>query len=313
MAATPPDFLRLLTVPALGWAALRDVRTRRVSNHFWIPLVGLGIVLLGWEGVTALRLGNYRWQIFLTRAVISIGFVVPFAYGAWELGGFGGADAKAFISIAILFPSYPTYYLDGVALPLVVAIIGVFSLTILVNTVLIGALYPVLLSIRNLFAGHRPSARSLLGRKISVADIPSTHGRLLENRAGFTRSGLDLDALRMYLRYRDIDLSDIRERPELRDPTTLPEDPNDPTDGAIQFDGGFDDPWGADRFLSDIDHNAYGTTPEQLREGLDVLAKKDEVWISPGIPFLVPAFLGCCIALTYGDLLIGIFKALSIG
>jgi len=67
----------------------------------------------------------------------------------------------------------------------------------------------------------------------------------------------------------------------------------------------YDDPWGADAFLEDIDGSAYGTTPETLREGLDVLATEETVWISPGTPFLVPVFAGLVIALVYGDLLLG--------
>ncbi|ELY54898.1 A24 family peptidase C-terminal domain-containing protein, partial [Natronolimnohabitans innermongolicus] len=67
----------------------------------------------------------------------------------------------------------------------------------------------------------------------------------------------------------------------------------------------YDDPWGADAFLEDIDGTAYGTRAGELREGLDVLASKETVWISPGTPFLVPVFLGLLVALLYGDLLVG--------
>ncbi len=50
------------------------------------------------------------------------------------------------------------------------------------------------------------------------------------------------------------------------------------------------------------DSPAYGTTPEKLRDGLQVVASQDEVWISPGIPFIVPMFVGTVIAFTYGDM-----------
>ena len=46
-----PDLLRLVAVPVLGWAALRDVRTRRVPNRTWLPLVGVGIVALAWDAL----------------------------------------------------------------------------------------------------------------------------------------------------------------------------------------------------------------------------------------------------------------------
>jgi preflagellin peptidase FlaK len=73
-----------------------------------------------------------------------------------------------------------------------------------------------------------------------------------------------------------------------------------------------DDPWGADAFLADIDGDAYGTSPERLRTGLDRLVTEDELWITPGIPFLVPVFFGLVAAFLYGDLLIGALRALGV-
>ena len=56
----------------------------------------------------------------------------------------------------------------------------------------------------------------------------------------------------------------------------------------------------------------YGTSPGDLREGLDVLTTEERVWITPGIPFLVPLFLGLCLALVYGDLLFGGLRLLGV-
>ena len=35
------------------------------------------------------------------------------------------------------------------------------------------------------------------------------------------------------------------------------------------------------------------------------------MWVSPGLPFLVPLFVGLLVALTYGDVLFGIVRALG--
>jgi len=64
--------------------------------------------------------------------------------------------------------------------------------------------------------------------------------------------------------------------------------------------------------LDEIEGTAYGTTPEQLREGLEVLASEDEVWLTPGIPFIVPMFVGLVAALTFGDLLFALLLALGL-
>jgi preflagellin peptidase FlaK len=43
-----------------------------------------------------------------------------------------------------------------------------------------------------------------------------------------------------------------------------------------------------------------------------VVTTRDSVWISPGVPFIVPLFFGICLALSYGDLLFGLLGALHV-
>ncbi|WP_090508103.1 A24 family peptidase C-terminal domain-containing protein [Natronorubrum sediminis] len=325
--ATIPDLLRLVALPVFAWAAVRDVKTRRVSSAVWIPLAFLGSVLLVWDGWLAWNAEATVWAYeFLLPTAVSLGFVVPIAYLFWWFGGFGGADAKALLVLALLFPTYPHYEIGSMTFPLTVTPIETFSFTILTNAVVIGIAIPIALVVANALAG-RFNGVMFIGWPVSWDRVPETHGRLLEDPSGRSRGGLDLDALRMYLRWRGLTLEDVRERPDrYRDPATLPDEPNPPTDGAVdadvRSDGGAavaddevseaaeadasdDDPWGAEAFLEDIPGTAYGTSPAELRTGLEVLAEKETVWISPGTPFLVPVFLGLVLALIYGDVLVG--------
>jgi preflagellin peptidase FlaK len=342
MFASVPDLLRLVAIPVLGWAALSDVRTRRVPNRLWPPLAGLGVVLLVWDLLGHVPLATFDDRLFLVQVGISLVFVVPFSYLFWRLGGFGGADAKALMTLALLLPTYPTYFLSTTALPLVEAPLGVFSFTVLTNTVVVAVGYPLVLGVRNLLAGDVASVM-LFGRRVDVAALPQAHGRLFETPDGYTRGGLDIDALRMYLRWRGSSLEALRDSPDrLRDPATVGET-FDPTDGRVTVatDGGvaptpgaeagtvdrpestvsvpaeshesIDDPWAAERFLRSIEGTAYGTTPETLREGLELVSTRDRVWISPGIPFLVPMFVGLVAAFGYGDLLFGLLAAFGLG
>jgi len=327
-----PDLLRLLAVPVFGWAAYRDIKTRRVPNRTWLPLALLAVVLLCWD-TYAVVTGPTSGRLFLLRVAISLGVVAPLSYGFWLIGGFGGADAKAFMLVSVLFPVYPTYYLSGAALPLEPSLVGVFSLTILSNTVLAGVVYPLGIAAGNLARG-RFAWPMFLGKPVAVERLPEAYGRLLETPAGFTRAGLDLDALRMYLQWRGGSLAALRADPDTyRNPESLPEEPNPPGDGSFVTDGGVDDPptdggvegtadqfgtagtadpWGAEQFLHDIDGSAYGTDPETLRGALELLADADEVWVSPGIPFLVPMFAGLVAALVYGDVLYALLSALGV-
>ena len=335
MFATLPDVLRLLVVPVFAWAALRDVRTRRLPNRLWPPLYLLGAVLLVAEAVSLWPFAGFDGRIFLVRAAISLLFVAPLGYAFWYLGAFGGADAKAMIALAVLFPTFPAYQVAGTTLPLVGTDLGVFSLTILTNTVLIGLAYPVGLAALNLVRGE-VSSNMFFARPVATDSLPDRHGRLFEDPDGPTRNGLDLDALRMYLRWRGLTLADLRADPDgLSDPDSVDET-FDPTDGGTHVgprtdggtaagaqtggdaDGGlepsrdFDDPWAAERFLDDIDHGAYGTDAATLRDGLDVVAREDRVLVSPGMPFVVPMAVGLVVSLTYGDALFAVLGAVGL-
>ncbi|SDJ89951.1 preflagellin peptidase FlaK [Halovenus aranensis] len=353
--ATIPDILRLVVLPVFGYLAWRDIKTRRIPHRTWYPLGALALVLLVWDGYMVFTgdAAALDQRLFLTRVSISVLVLVPLAYGFWLLGGFGGADTKAFMLIALLFPTYPDYHLWAVGiegefatLPLVATDVGVFSMTILANTVLVGALYPVALAGKNAVTGY-VSPAMFVATPIDAAAATQRYGVLLEFAEGRLRDArspsalrshfswrrLDLDALRMYLQWRGLDLASVRADPgRYRDPESLPEESNSPgsgsvadsdvapTDTAVETDGGtltsepkeYDDPWGAEAFLDDIDGNAYGTTPEMLRDGLETLAEEDVVWISPGIPFIVPMFFGLVVAFTYGDLLFTLLGAIGI-
>jgi preflagellin peptidase FlaK len=335
MVATLPDLLRLLVVPVFAWAAIRDVRTRRLPNRLWPPLYLFGALLLVWEAVSLWPFAGFGGRIFLVRAAISLLFVAPLGYAFWYLGAFGGADAKAMIALAVVFPTFPAYEVGSLGFPLVDTQLGVFSLTILTNTVLLGLAYPVGLAALNLVRGEASSSM-FFARPVATDSLPDRHGRLFEDPDGPTRRGLDLDALRMYLRWRGIALADLRADPGgLRDPDSVGET-FDPTDGGTHVgprtDGGravdaqadgdaegdtavdreFDDPWAAERFLDDIDHGAYGTDAATLRDGLDVVAHEDSVLVSPGMPFVVPMALGLAVSLTYGDALFAVLGAVGL-
>jgi preflagellin peptidase FlaK len=329
----PADLLRLLAVPVFGWAAYRDIRTRRVPNRVWLPLALLGIALLAWEvslvSAGRLPLGVTDQELFFMQVAISLGMVAPIGYLLYWFGAFGGADAKAVIVLAVLFPTFPTYLFPTTALPLNPSTVGVFSLTIFTNTVLVGALFPLAVAARNALRGH-VSLAMFLGKPVRVSAVTEEYGSLMQTPDGFTRRGLDLDALRMYLRWRGCRLATLREDPDTyRDPVSLPVDPNPAGDGSVGPDpdapnssgqggapapdaettgtvesiaDGDEDPWGADAFLADIEGDAYGTTPETLRQGLAVLVAEDVVWVSPGLPFVVPMFVGLLVSLVYGDL-----------
>lgn len=321
------DLLRLLAVPMFLWAAWRDIKVRRVPNKTWLPLLALGFLLFAWDAVDALLLGGSVH--FMYSFAISIGLVPVLAYVLWYTGGFGGADAKALMVLSLLFFEYPTYYLPGIALPVVKPTIDIFAFTVFSNAVLLAALYPVGLSVVNLV--RRDIAPVMvLGRQVTTESLETRHGRLLETPAGYTRRGVDLDTLRMYFRWRGSSLEEFLQAPKAFHDFS-PAVEYAVQDGATATDGGNrglatgedaqaeevapedvaeDDPWAVDKFFESIDQPVYGADPADLREALELLSKRDSVWVSPGMPFFIPLVFGLVVALTYGDLMVAFMEAL---
>lgn len=304
MIAEGPDLLRLTVIPILFFAAYRDIRTRRVHSMIWWPLLIVALIALTWAGIRAYGTGGLVWEQWWLRVLLSVGFLVPLAWIFWQLGAFGLADAKALAVLALLFPTIPNITVGTITLPLFEQSLGIFSMSILTNAVLLGLVFPIYLALENLRRGAiRPAM--FVGRPARWDTLERRHGRLLEGVTDSTRRGVDLDALRMYLRWRRCSLADIRAEPStLRDPESLPSTRGQPGDGRVATDGGIgqtEDPWAARTFVESFEA-PYGTRPEELRGALERIATQEHLWISPGIPFLVLIVLGLVLALTAGDL-----------
>ncbi|MFP4628712.1 MAG: A24 family peptidase C-terminal domain-containing protein, partial [Halobacteriales archaeon] len=68
----------------------------------------------------------------------------------------------------------------------------------------------------------------------------------------------------------------------------------------------------AEAFVDAVGHEPYGTSPRTLREGLELIATRERVWYSPGIPFVVLLALGLVVALAYGDLYHAFLSAVGV-
>lgn len=266
MNVYPPDLVRLTVLVVFALLAIDDYRERRVSSTIWLPLVVLAAVLLSVEGSTALMNSDVSATAYAARVAVSIVVVGGLGVGLFVVGAFGMADAKALLVLSLLLPTVPTYSTPLGTLPLAAPPLGVLSLAVVSNALLLACAYPLALAVRNVRAG-RLSWRSFVARPARPEELPELHGEF---------QGVDLDVFRAYLDWREIDareLSDV-------------------------------DEWNADVFLAELDGPRYGTTADDLRQGLDALAENSSrVWVTPGVPFLVPIFAGLVTALTIGDLL----------
>jgi preflagellin peptidase FlaK len=132
----------ILCLSFLIYASWSDYKTREVSNKVWAILGPLALAL---TGLQFLFYSSEPLQLIISYALsfaITSGLVIAIFYA----GGFGGADAKALMCIALALPVYPSHLLPqpiGFVSPL-------FPITIFTNSVLLGTLSVFYALFRNL-------------------------------------------------------------------------------------------------------------------------------------------------------------------
>lgn len=368
MVASTTDLLRLVVVPVFAWAAWRDLKTRRLPNWLWIALLAFGGGLLIVDAAQHFPFTTYQDGVWLFGVGKSFILVVPLGYLLWWSGGMGAADAKAIITLAVMLPVPPEYSIAGTVVPLVAAPHGTFSLTIVSNAVVVAAFVPLSMVVYNLSRGWTHIPGIFISRRVDIESLPDRAGKLIETSTNDADGGgeddetvaasLDLDVLRMYLRWRGVPLSTLRKnstvarQPDSIGETHPPSDGRvdidddldwgdgdsgqlaDPTDGGVPTndcgnpdtggdsdnnvdpDDGADDyensdvsdPWGAAEFVNSINRSTYGVNHLELRHGLEVVTdpNRDRIAVRPGVPFVVPLFVGIVTALIYGDILFAV-------
>lgn len=81
---------------------------------------------------------------YLKALLLSAGIVFFSVYLLFQLGAFGGGDAKGLIALSILFPTYPVFEFLGETFPLSGhPTIGLFTFTVLGNALLLTILVPL--------------------------------------------------------------------------------------------------------------------------------------------------------------------------
>lgn len=175
----PIEYL-LVFVPIL--AILADVYLGSEEETTRAKLTTFGKYVLALGSILALAYqygGDEYFQHLLAIPIIMFFVVVMYMLDIVR----GGADAKALISLSILFPFYPAFgslpFIHGetsaaeTLLP--------FSFSILVNAAIIVALTPLVFLARNLSRKEFAFPLGLLGYKLDTAEIANKHVWLMES------------------------------------------------------------------------------------------------------------------------------------
>ncbi|MCZ7404328.1 MAG: prepilin peptidase [Candidatus Methanoperedens sp.] len=238
------DILKILfCTPFLLYSCYSDIKTRRVSNNVWWVMLAGGVLFALYDISTS-------GISYLFRLLLSAGFIFVFVYLLFQIGTFGGADAKSLIVLSIILPTYPEFTLHKPPYP-----IDLFAFSIFGNAVLLTIIVPVGLVGYNLIKMGLHIDNPLyifIGYKTKISQIAHRHIRLIQDfeeingevKISFKRGGTEID---------DIVIKKLKKLSEK---------------GLI----------------------------------------KDEIWVTPKLPFMIPITIGFFVAIFYGDLIFELTK-----
>ena len=129
----------LVTIGVFIAASLSDLKTREISNKFWLIYGPIAGILFGLR----LFLAPESIPIFL----VSAGATVIVAFLLFQFGVMGGADSKALMCLGLALPVGPSFFAPLWQAPF---IFYPFPIAILVNSFLISIGSAVFLLARNL-------------------------------------------------------------------------------------------------------------------------------------------------------------------
>ena len=251
-----------VTLVFLIYASWSDYKTREVSNRVWAIYAPIALALSLAE--LLLYESSQLWLFGL-----SVGLTVGFALLLFYSGGFGGADSKALMCIAMALPFFPqallTPILPGGLSPLSQTL---FPVTILSNAVLIAAASAVYLLLRNL-ARKATTRKPLFEGTLAQESIGK---KILVLVTGQKFSISTLKAKWHVYPMEDIAQEENGENALKRKLVIVPKDE------------------GRDEIVA------------RLSEAAEAGKIDSKVWATPGLPMLIFITVGLVIALSLGDI-----------
>ncbi len=251
-----------LSLAFLLYASWSDYKTREVSNHVWAIYAPIALLL----SLAEILLYEQDPLSKLSLFGLSFGVTAAFAIILFYSGGFGGADSKALMCIALALPfSTETLlqpiFASGVS-PLSQTL---FPLTIFSNSVLFAAASGIYMLLRNLIQ------RAATGKKLfeDTLTTESIGKKLLVLITGYKVPVAKLKAKWHVYPMEDVD--DNGESSLKRKLVVVPKD-----EGRNEI-------------------------VERLSNAVDTGKISNYVWATPGLPMLIFVTIGLIVALLFGD------------
>ena len=319
------DLIRVavLTI-AFIYASKLDIKTREINGVIWQGLIVFGLFAIG------IDLYNTALPVeYGIKVIANIFAATLFALILERTNLFGLADVKAVIALGITLPTFPNLSILPLYTPQFIppldAVFPLVIFTIIVNTTIFLPFVILKLIYTNYRAGDISEGKYgvwVYAYKVPINELEETFGTVIapwmidptiesSEPRGYTDSyklsttGLDTKFIMDFLNWKrdqsdnpDLQLSDIESPNQIEyflkdEQTDWESQPEDSTIDSIksQFDDEDDAP------ESDIEADI---------QRFSRLLGEDEVWVSPGLPFLVPITIGLLTTFTLGDILFAI-------
>lgn len=242
------------------YASWSDYKTREVSNSVWILFAPLAFAL------TFAKLILYPYgdsDMFFYG--LSFGLTTTISIILFYTGGFGGADAKALMCLALILPFYPVDLFTPMLSEASPLSLLVFPLMVFSNAVLLAAALAVYMLLRNVFW------REKTGKRLFEEGLQkeSSGKKILVLLTGYR---VHIEKLKE--KWHVYPLEDIEETAEGEVKRKLIVMPRDEERNAI-----------VDRLAKAVDGGKIN----------------GNIWSTPGLPMLIFITVGLIIALFFGD------------
>ena len=244
----------------LVYASWSDYKTREVSNRVWVIYAPIALFL----SLAELLLYDVSKLPFFA---LSVGLTCVIALVLFYSGGFGGADSKALMCIALALPFFP----EAIGTPALSSGISplsqfIFPLVIFSNSVLFAAASGLYMLLHNII-WHLVKSRKIFEGTLSNESIGKKIIVLI--------TGYRLPMSRLEEKWHIYPMEDIEDESEdliKRRLVILPKDE------------------GRDEIV------------KRLSNARNAGKIEDYVWVTPGLPMLIFVTLGLIVALSFGDI-----------
>jgi preflagellin peptidase FlaK len=254
------DIARIsITLAFLVYASFSDYMTREVSNRVWMVFAPVTFVLT----FTELFIFEPSQLLFYG---ISFGLTSAFAIILFYSGGFGGADAKALMCLALALPFYPGTLLAPISRQISPISETFFPVSVFSNSVLFAAATAVYMLLRNVY-WRQGTGRKLFGNGLE--------GESIGRKTLVMITGYKVSISKLKDKWHLYPMEDAEEDAENKLRRKLLVVPKDE---------------GRDAIVS------------RLSKATEEGTIQNAVWATPGLPMLIFITAGLIVALVVGDI-----------